>query len=232
MSKFLQNAVFVALAVLTVGWCCAASAAQSVTDDAKIIASAGLKYIAAHQNPDGSYGDAADKGALVNKTAVVLYALASNSRKYRYESGPFVSDAADFLLKSQKEDGSFGDVDTTLNTVLALKTLKADCCKAALEKAAGFLKDKPTPSAFTLQGLLVGDGTALKMFGVPASLTDAKEAAAAVMMIKAMQELKNLTPAEFGKVSGFGDGPYADPVFATALACIVGDAIENNSAFK
>ncbi len=214
------------------GWCSPAGAAQSVADDAKIIASAGLKYLAAHQNADGSYGDLADKATLVNKTAAVLYALASNARKYRCESGPFVSDAVDFLLKVQKQDGSFGDVDTTLNAVLALKAVKADSSKTALEKAAGFLKDKPTPSAFTLQGLLVGDGMALKMFGVPASLTDPKEAAAAVRMIKAMQELKNLAPSEFGKVSGLGEGSYADPVFATALACIVGDVIENNPAFK
>lgn len=221
--------VLVALVLL-----CADVARAGVADDAKIIPSAGLKYLANHQNADGSYGDPTDKATLVNKTAIVLYALASNGRKYGYESGPFVSGAVDFLLKSQSADGSFGDVETTLNALTALKAVKWGGATQAIERAADHIKDKPTPAAVMLAGLLIAPAVA-STFGSSGELSTGKDAAkaeATIKAIKKMQELKNLSPAEFGKVKALGEGIYADPVVATALASIVGDRIENNPAFK
>lgn len=227
MLQQVWRVVLVALVLL-----CADVARAGVADDAKIIPSAGLKYLANHQNADGSYGDPADKATLVNKTAIVLYALASNGRKYGYESGPFVSGAVDFLLANQQADGLFGDHHTTMNVVAALKAAKYVGAKKTVETAEKLLGKVDIDLPGQLRDLALSDGGVLVKLGMPAAATDAAAAEAAIKAIKKMQELKNLSPAEFGKVKALGEGIYADPVVATALASIVGDLIENNPAFK
>lgn len=204
------------------------TALADLSGDSKLISSAGMKFLANNQNEDGSYGKADDK---VSTTAIVLYAMAVNGRSYRYNSGPFVSDAVDFLLGAQNGDGSFGAEAATFNAVAALKALEDERFAGAIAKAEEFLKNKNTVAA-DCAGLIVADQKALEFLGVPAAFTELSAASEAIARCKGVQEQINQQPQAFGRVHvKDGSGVLADDFVATALAVIVADRVERNKEF-
>ena len=220
-----RNLVFVVLA----GMLFCGAALANPANDSKLISSAGLKFLANNQNEDGSYGKGEDSNKI---TEIVLYAMAVNGRSYRYNNGPFVSDAVDFLLAAQKEDGSFGSDTTTLNVVGALKALKDERLAGAIAKAEAFLKGKNIAAADYAE-LVIADQKALAFFGVPAAFTDLAAATEAVARCKAAQEQADRQPQAFGRVHiKDATGILADDFTATALAVIVADRVERNKDFQ
>ncbi len=80
----------------------------------------GLRYLRGHQEENGSYGQH------VGLTGMTLLAFGESHRKYTYSDGPFVSRAADWLVKQARPDGAItGDATPTYNTALAIMGLGA-----------------------------------------------------------------------------------------------------------
>lgn len=80
----------------------------------------GLRFLRGLQKDDGSYG------GHVGLTAMALLAFADSHRKYRYDDGPFISRAADWLAAQTRADGAItGDATPTYNTALAIMALDA-----------------------------------------------------------------------------------------------------------
>ncbi len=80
----------------------------------------GLRFLRGKQSDDGSYG------GHVGMTAMALVAFAESHRKYRYEDGPFIRLAADWVAKQARTDGAItGDATPTYNTALAITALNA-----------------------------------------------------------------------------------------------------------
>lgn len=222
--------LYLILTVLVGVWLCSPATAAGLADDCKKISSAGMKYIANNQNLDGSYGDPANVPELVNTTALVVYAMAAGERKYRYDSGPFISDAVDFLLKNQKADGTFGNPAVTANVVSALKAAKFSGAKDAILAGEAALKAATVPEADFL-GIVLNGGALSPQVELPAATEQAPVAEATIKQILAAQELKSKAPKEYGKVKG-GSGCAADPVVSTALAVILADTIAANKSLK
>ncbi len=80
----------------------------------------GLRFLRGLQKEDGSYG------GHVGLTAMALLAFVDSHRKYRYDEGPFISRAADWLAAQSRADGAItGDATPTYNTALAIMALHA-----------------------------------------------------------------------------------------------------------
>ncbi len=110
----------------------------------KDVISDSVRALRAVQNDDGSYGAAADQPLA---TARVLEALGLCPDHYTTQEGPFVRNAARFLLEQQQEDGSFrapadlDRIDVTADCLVALKLVaKTDAFQPAIESATRFLK--------------------------------------------------------------------------------------------
>lgn len=102
----------------------APAAGQKPALDAKLVDSAkksvdnGLRYLRAQQKENGSYGDH------VGLTSMALIAYAESHRAYRYDDGPFIARAADWLAAQARADGAItGDATPTYNTALAIIAL-------------------------------------------------------------------------------------------------------------
>lgn len=97
----------------------------------------GIRYLVKQQEENGSYMNN------VGVTALAVKAMAKSPRAYRAKSGPFMSDAIDYILKHQKPDGSIHDGHyanySTSLAVTALVALDNPKYKDALEKAKEFL---------------------------------------------------------------------------------------------
>jgi len=103
-----------ALAILIVLPCARfAHGAEPLAGRVKSAIDRGCRWLSQGQNPDGGYGpygefrlkNTSDLGI----TAFVLYALARCPREYKAADGPFISNALDFLLERQQENGAFYD---------------------------------------------------------------------------------------------------------------------------
>lgn len=93
---------------------------QATVDKAKKSVDRGLRFLRGLQEEDGSYGKH------VGLTAMVLLAYAESHRAYRYDEGPFVKRAADWLAAQARADGAIsGDATPTYNTALAIMALNA-----------------------------------------------------------------------------------------------------------
>ena len=80
----------------------------------------GLKYLRSQQSDDGSYSKH------VGVTGTVLMAFGESHRAYKYDEGPFVGLAADWLAAQARPDGAISGPNTlTYNTSLALMGLNA-----------------------------------------------------------------------------------------------------------
>jgi len=116
----------------------------------------GTRWLLSHQNPDGGFGPYGEEEYLRLKntsdlgiTAFALYALAKNLPALKGSDNPSVSQAVDFLLSRQQENGGFYDKkdSTLLNyktsvALLALNTLGRVQYADAISKATAFIKDQ------------------------------------------------------------------------------------------
>ena len=97
----------------------------------------GLKYLRSKQDADGSYSKH------VGVTGTVLLAFGESHRKYRYDEGPFIGLAADWVVKQAKPNGSISGANTpTYNTALAimgLNAVDAERFKTVIENGQNFL---------------------------------------------------------------------------------------------
>lgn len=97
----------------------------------------GLKYLRSQQADNGSYSNH------VGVTGTVLMAFGESHRKYRYDEGPFVGLAADWVATQAKANGSISGKNTpTYNTSLAIMGLNAVQAKKyedIVKKGQGFL---------------------------------------------------------------------------------------------
>lgn len=92
----------------------------ALVDKAKKAVDKGLHFLRGKQEENGSYGNH------VGLTAMALLAFAESHRKYRYDEGPFVARAADWLVAQARADGAItGDATPTYNTALAIMALHA-----------------------------------------------------------------------------------------------------------
>lgn len=111
----------------------------------KNAAKKGANALIMKQNPDGGYGPLIQGKSDVGITALVLWALAESPDKYRDWQTPYVSAAADLLLKHQQKDGSIHDGTLwnykTSISVMALLALDNDKrYRPHIDKAVAFLK--------------------------------------------------------------------------------------------
>ena len=60
----------------------------------------GLRFLRSKQAKDGSYGKH------VGLTGMTLMAFGNSHRKYRYDDGPFIQRAADWMAKQARADGA------------------------------------------------------------------------------------------------------------------------------
>ena len=108
-----------------------------LVDTAKKSVDNGLRYLRAQQKENGSYGDH------VGLTAMALIAFAESHRAYRYDDGPFIARAADWLAAQARADGAItGDATPTYNTalaIIALHDLDKTKYKAQIEGGQKFL---------------------------------------------------------------------------------------------
>ena len=80
----------------------------------------GLRYLRGQQDDNGSYGNH------VGLTSMVLMAFGESHRAYRYDDGPFVGLAADWVAQQARADGAItGEATPTYNTALAIMGLSA-----------------------------------------------------------------------------------------------------------
>ena len=80
----------------------------------------GLRFLRYKQKDDGSYENH------VGITATVLLAFTASPRNYKYDEGPFVALAADWLATQARPDGAIsGKATPTYNTALAIMALQA-----------------------------------------------------------------------------------------------------------
>ena len=80
----------------------------------------GLRYFRGQQDDNGSYGNH------VGLTSMVLMAFGESHRAYRYDDGPFVGLAADWVAQQARADGAItGEATPTYNTALAIMGLSA-----------------------------------------------------------------------------------------------------------
>lgn len=92
----------------------------ALVDQAKKSVDRGLRFLRSQQKENGSYGDH------VGLTAMALVAFAGSHRGYKYDEGPFISRAADWLAAQARADGAItGDATPTYNTALAIMALHA-----------------------------------------------------------------------------------------------------------
>ena len=92
----------------------------ALADTAKTAVDNGLRFLRGKQEANGSYGNH------TGLTAMVLLAFAESHRKYKYDEGPFVANAADWLAKQARADGAItGDATPTYNTALSIMALNA-----------------------------------------------------------------------------------------------------------
>ncbi|MCB9538045.1 MAG: terpene cyclase/mutase family protein [Myxococcales bacterium] len=119
------SALVVATLVVTAGVASAqpkgeAALDPKVADAAKKSVDNGLRFLRGQQADDGSYGKH------VGLTAMALLAFAESHRAYKYDEGPFISRAADWLAQQARADGAItGDATPTYNTALAIMALHA-----------------------------------------------------------------------------------------------------------
>jgi len=110
--------------------------------DLKDMVDANIRDLRACQNLDGSYGSVPLQP---DATAVVLFAMATSPRNYTDGDGPFVRKAAEYLIATQKEDGSFGPaahgdiVRSTAIVVAALSRVNASRYTDSISRADRFL---------------------------------------------------------------------------------------------
>ena len=97
----------------------------------------GLKYLRSQQAEDGSYSQH------VGVTGTVLLAFGESHRNYKYDEGPFIGLAADWVVKQAQPNGSISGANTpTYNTSLAIMGLNAVDAKRfkdVIGKAQAFL---------------------------------------------------------------------------------------------
>ena len=80
----------------------------------------GLEFLRGKQMPSGSYGDH------VGVTATALRAFATSHKQHKYDAGPFVARAADWLAAQVRTDGAIsGEATPTYNTALSIMALQA-----------------------------------------------------------------------------------------------------------
>ncbi|MGC6418654.1 MAG: hypothetical protein ACON3Z_16135 [Bradymonadia bacterium] len=122
LSKFALLCVFLAVPFGALAETGTKTPAMSpeLTEKARRAVDKGLRYLRSKQSDDGSYG------AHVGMTAMTLLAFAESHRAYRYEDGPFIRLAADWVAKQARADGAItGDATPTYNTALAITALNA-----------------------------------------------------------------------------------------------------------
>lgn len=208
-----------------------ASVAKTVRVDAvaKKVRSRAFKYIASHQNSDGSYGWRATRS---EATAVVVAVFADSGRKYRTEDGPFLSRAIDFILSSQNKDGSFGSKSTPHATLLSIRALKAvdgQRHKNAIEKAEAFLKANPCKARPGPMESIADESRARMVQGKwPEGKPDLKWIYATISMLKEKQHLEDDTAGSYGGFDGRGSGIEKDPIISTAFAAQAADVFNRN----
>lgn len=212
--------------------------ASEISDKAKLIRSSAFKYLAANQNEDGSYGK---DGDVLNKTAIVVYAFASSQRKYRYNNGPFMSKAVDYLAMKLLECGASSKSESPENKQISFTTLENAKKVIDLLKPFGVevMKDGATIKleAKDLK-LPASSSDTIKFYGMvfasslPAVLSEAenvKTKADALAVLKKLAALQNQTSPEakeFGEVKSLGEGIFADPIVSTALVGYAADRIK------
>jgi squalene-hopene/tetraprenyl-beta-curcumene cyclase len=101
------------------------SSAEEAVLDAEMITKAkkavdrGLHFLRGKQSKDGSYGHH------VGITSMTMLAFGESHRQYRYDDGPFMRLAVDWLAKKARADGAItGEATPTYNTALAITGLK------------------------------------------------------------------------------------------------------------
>ncbi len=99
----------------------------------------GIRFLAKHQSPDGSYGGG------VGITALCLRAIAESYRKYREDDGPFVSKAVDYILSNVQKDGGIYNKNQGLENyrtsvaITALVALQNPKYKDVIRRARDFV---------------------------------------------------------------------------------------------
>jgi squalene-hopene/tetraprenyl-beta-curcumene cyclase len=125
----------------------AAQAAPPRPFDPRQFANPLIHVMRADQQKDGSYGGSA------RTTGLALVGFAKSSRQYREADGPFISDAVQYLLKSQQKDGSIAaandkdPVASTLAAALAFDALDAKKYAETVKQAVAFAAQKTNKTA-------------------------------------------------------------------------------------
>ena len=111
--------------------------AAKLKEAAKKSIDKGIRFLRAQQAEDGSYGNH------VGLTSMVLLAMAESHRRYTVGDGPFIRNAAQYLVSQVKANGSIsGESTPTYNTALAIMALHAldpKAYKAQIEGGQKFL---------------------------------------------------------------------------------------------
>ena len=99
-----------------------------------------VRWLRTVQDPlIGTYGEG------IESTAMAVKALALSPDRYRYQDGPFIGRAIDYLARSQNTDGSFGDLDAPAAererlTRLAVEAMMLTPHKSSVEALARGLR--------------------------------------------------------------------------------------------